>query len=184
VGRERPETEQLPSSLLSVWQTTDGARGVGNAILLDRRLTAFFASRQCSGAAIRAAMDWVVEQARSKSPTIGGFHSPLEKSVLEVLLAADVPVVIVIARSVQRARFPSAWRRALQCGTAAVVSMNSSKQRLTSESAARRNNWVASHATHIVLAHASTAGKLVRQAGQWEREGHRVDFLAGKVPSV
>jgi len=38
--------------------------------------------------AIRAAMNWAVEQARSKCPVISGFHSPLKQSVLQVLLAA------------------------------------------------------------------------------------------------
>ena len=76
----------------------DGIAGVGNMALLEQPLTAFFASRRCSGRAIRAAMDWAVEQARAKTPLIGGFHSPLEQSVLEVMLAAHAPVVIVIAR--------------------------------------------------------------------------------------
>lgn len=73
---------------LSFWSLEGGEQGVGNASLLDHPLTAFSASRQCSGAAIRAAMDWAVEQARSKSPVISGFHSPLEQSVLEVMLTA------------------------------------------------------------------------------------------------
>lgn len=46
--------------------------------LLEQPLTAFFASRRCSGRAILAAMDWAVEQAQARTPLIGGFHSPLE----------------------------------------------------------------------------------------------------------
>lgn len=46
--------------------------------LLEQPLTAFFASHRCSGRAILAAMDWVVEQAQARTPLIGGFHSPLE----------------------------------------------------------------------------------------------------------
>ena len=156
----------------------DGASGVGNIGLFDHPLTAFFASRKCSGAAIRAAMDWAVEQARGRTPIISGFHSPLEQSVLKVLLAADASVVIVISRNLHGARFPSAWQRALQNGTAAIVSISNSKQRLTGASAARRNDWVAKHANHIVLAHASSAGRLMQQATQWEHEGYPISFLA------
>lgn len=47
---------------LSFWSARGGERGIGNASLLDQPLTAFFASRQCSGAAICAAMAWAVEQ--------------------------------------------------------------------------------------------------------------------------
>lgn len=48
--------------LLSLWSLEGGARGVGNPSLLDQPMTAFFASRQCPGATIRAAMAWAIEQ--------------------------------------------------------------------------------------------------------------------------
>ena len=54
--------------LLSYWPLEGGERGVGNASLLDKPLIAFFASRKCSGGAIRAAMAWAVEQARKCAP--------------------------------------------------------------------------------------------------------------------
>lgn len=94
----------LPSALLSFWQSSDDAHGAGNKALLDHPLTAFFASRQCSGAAIRAAMDWAIRQARDRAPIVSGFYSPLEQSVLNVMLAADAPVVMVIARPIRSAR--------------------------------------------------------------------------------
>jgi len=56
--------------------------GRGASGLLNTPLTAFFASRQCPGAAIRAAMDWALQQARAKQVVVSGFHSPLEQSVL------------------------------------------------------------------------------------------------------
>ena len=113
----------IEEQLLSLWPLEGGTRGVGNASLLDKPLTAFFASRQCSGVAIRAAMAWAIEQARSKSPVISGFHSPLEQSVLEVMLTAGTPCVMVIARKLEQAHLPPTWLRALQDGNAAVVSM-------------------------------------------------------------
>jgi hypothetical protein len=58
-------------------------------------MTAFFASRQCPGTAIRAAMDWALNQAREKNVVVSGFHSPLEQSVLKVLMAAHSPAVVV-----------------------------------------------------------------------------------------
>ena len=125
---------------LSFWSLEGGERGVGNASLLNQPLTAFFASRQSSGAAIRAAMDWAVEQARSKSPVISGFHSPLEQSVLKVMLTADAPCVIVIARKLEHTLLPPAWLRALREGNATVVSMEETTRHLTAELAARRND--------------------------------------------
>jgi len=168
----------IEEQLLSFWSLEGGEQGVGNASLLDHPLTAFFASRQCSGAAIRAAMDWAVEQARSKSPVISGFHSPLEQSVLEVMLTAGAPCVMVIARKLEQAHLPPAWLRALREGKAAVVSMENSTQRLTAELAVRRNDWVAEHAARIVVAHASPEGNLMCQEMQWERAGISISHLS------
>ena len=108
---------------LSFWSLEGGEQGLGNVALLDKPLTAFLASRQCPGVAIRAAMNWAVEQARGKHPVISGFHYPLEQSVLEVLLTAKAPCVIFIARKLEEAQLPPAWLQALEQGTAAVIGM-------------------------------------------------------------
>jgi hypothetical protein len=44
---------------LSFWSLEEGEQGLGNAALLDQPLTAFFASRQSPGVAIRETMNWV-----------------------------------------------------------------------------------------------------------------------------
>ena len=167
----------IEEPLLSLWPLEGGEQGVGNASLLDQPLTAFFASRQCPGVAIRLAMAWAIEQACSKSPVISGFHSPLEQSVLEVMLAAGAPCVMVIARKLEQAHLPPAWLRAVQDGMAAIVSMENSTQRLTAELAVSRNDWVAEHAARIVVAHASAGGNLLRQAMQWKNQGRRVELI-------
>ena len=163
-------------SLLSFWRNGEVV-GVGEEALLKYPLTAFFASRRCSGKAIRTTMDWVVEQALNKKPLIGGFHSPLEQSVLEVMLTAHAPVVIVIARRLETARLPAAWCDAVLAGTVAVVSMEDTVQRLTAERAMRRNHWIAAHATQIVVAEASAGGGLATCLAQWKNEGHQVNYL-------
>lgn len=167
----------IEESLLSLWHLEGGTQGVGNASLLDQPLTAFFASRQCPGVAIRLAMAWAIEQARSKNPVISGFHSPLEQSVLEVMLTAGAPCVMVIARKLEQTHLPSTWLSAVQNGTAAIVSAEETTLRLTTELATRRNNWIAEHATKIVVAHASAGGNLLRQVIQWENKGRSVDYL-------
>ncbi|MBI2355571.1 MAG: hypothetical protein HYV06_11215 [Deltaproteobacteria bacterium] len=123
-------------------------------------------------------MAWTIAQARSKCPVISGFHSPLEQSVLEVILTAGAPCVMVIARKLERAHFPPSWLLAIQNGTAAVVSMEDTTRRLTAELAARRNDWVAEHADQIVVAHASAGGSLSQQMAQWERDGRHIKYLS------
>lgn len=167
----------MSKSLLSFWQR-EGFFGVGNAGLLEQPLTAFFASRRCSGRAIRAAMDWAVEQVRVKTPLIGEFHSPLEQSVLEVMLAAHVPAVMVIARKLETAHIPAAWLEAAQTGTIAVVSMEGAQQRLTAELAMC---WIAHHAAHIVVAEAEPGGALEPCVAQWKNEGMIMSVLSDRV---
>lgn len=168
----------IKNSLLSVWFLEGGEHGIGNAELLAEPLTAFFASRQCSGVAIRAAMDWAVDQARSKNPVISGFHSPLEQSVLEVMLTAGAPCVIVIARRLDQAYLPPGWLQAAAAGSAAVVSMDGTTRQLSAEMAERRNEWVARHAARIIIGHVSVGGGLRRQADKWVRDGRGVDYLS------
>ncbi|OIQ72627.1 hypothetical protein GALL_457450 [mine drainage metagenome] len=164
-------------SLLSFWQN-EGFSGTGNAGLLERPLTAFFASRRCSGKAIRLAMNWAVQQATIKTPLIGAFHSPLEQSVLEVMLTAQAPVVVVIARKLQTAKLPARWRVAIEYDNMAVVSMTDQPQRLTSGMAMQRNHWVARHASKIVIAEATTGGSLAECVAQWRDDGVSVNDLA------
>jgi predicted Rossmann fold nucleotide-binding protein DprA/Smf involved in DNA uptake len=167
----------MDDSLLSLWSFEAVVQGLGNSTLLSQPLTAFFASRQCSGVAIRAAMDWAIEQARAKNPVISGFHSPLEQSVLKILLTASSPCVIVVARKFDPKRLPTDWLNAAQQGTFAIVGIENTNQRLTAELAARRNDWIASHAEKIVVA-PSEGGVLQRQALGWGESGLDVKWLA------
>ena len=165
---------------MQTWQKAHAKHsltGTGNANLLDLPMTAFFASRQCPGAAIRAAMDWALQQARAKAVVVSGFHSPLEQSVLKVLIQARSPVVAVLARPVSGAKLPPEWVEPVNQGLMAVVSANLTTTRLTSEVAMARNNLVAQLATTIVAAYASPSGGLASLMVQWQLE--RPQFLDG-----
>lgn len=165
---------------MQVWQITQREMlwtGQGNQALLDKPLTAFFSSRQCPGAAIRAAMDWALEQARRRQPVVSGFHSPLEQSVLKVLLQARCPVVAVLARPVAGARLPPEWAEPLAQERMTVVSAAASTTRLTGERAVERNQLAARLAIDIVVAHASPSGQLSACCDQWRLEGRMVVSL-------
>lgn len=149
-------------------------KGIGARALLDLPLTAFFASRQCPGSAIRAAMDWAIDQAQARKVVISGFHSPLEQSVLQLLLQARSPVVAVLARPVIDAQLKPDWKTAIAAGYMAIVSASTETERLTSKQAAQRNELVAAQAESIVIAHASPGGELARQHQTWVSRGLRV----------
>ncbi|UUZ69836.1 hypothetical protein LP416_11340 [Polaromonas sp. P2-4] len=121
-------------------------------------MTAFLPPCQCPGTAIRTAMDWALEQARAKAVVVSGFHSPLEQSVLNVLIQARSPVVAVLARPAQGAKLPPEWAEPLVQGHLTVMSVATAatrSTRLTGEVATARNNLVVQLATGIVVANAS-----------------------------
>lgn len=175
------EINHLKNQLFADWQAIAGGRhlvGRGQQTLLAAPMSGFFASRQCPGIAIRAAMDWAVAQAKARQVVVSGFHSSLEQSVLDVLLASRAPTVIVLARDATSARFPLAWRGALEQGTLAVVSATAGAPRLTAELAAQRNELVAGLARCCVVAHAAQGGMLASQVSQWQSAGRLVEWLA------
>ncbi|HOB01662.1 MAG TPA: DNA-processing protein DprA [Casimicrobium huifangae] len=155
--------------------------GVGDAGLLAQPLTAFFASRRCPGTAIRAGTDWALARARAGRAVVSGFHSPLEQSVLTLLLQARCPVVAVIARPLANARlgagFDSAWQAALAEQRMAVVTSHTASQRLTETLAVERNDLAALLATRIVIAHAEPGGTLDAAQARWQAAGSAVELL-------
>ena len=155
--------------------------GLGAQHLLDLPLTAFFASRQCPGAAIRAATDWALAQAKVRRVVIGGFHSPLEQSVLHLLLQAKSPVVAVLARPVAGASLKPDWKTAIAEGRMAVVSPFATSQRLTRTLAAQRNESLAHLSDTLVVAHAQPGGDLAQLLASRQHAGQLVDYLAPTI---
>jgi predicted Rossmann fold nucleotide-binding protein DprA/Smf involved in DNA uptake len=149
--------------------------GVGHQALLAMPMTAFLSSRQCPGTVIRTAMDWAFNQAQKKNVVVSGFHSPLEQSVLKVLIAACSPAVVVLARPVGGAKLPPEWADGVAHGTMAVVSAVVTTTRLTDEVATARNRLAAQLANSIVVAHASVGGALEGLCTQWQAQGRLVN---------
>ncbi len=153
--------------------------GVGGRGLLEGQLTAFFASRQCPGTAILAATDWALLQARTRCTVIGGFHSPLERSVLRLLMEAGSSVVVVLARPVAEASLNSSWRSAIDSGRMAIISSSARAQRLTVQAALDRNEVAARLADRIIVGHAGADGGLARQCACWLGDGLMVRSIDG-----
>lgn len=176
--------QELESSVVicsrQLWRQRAGGlevTGRGPASLLEQPLTAFFASRECTGWAIRAGLEWALLQARSSNPIVSGFQSPLERSVLELLLEARSPTVLVLARPVESARLPARWSVALDRQHLVMISAQGESRRLDREQASARNEVVAMLANNIVIAHAAPGGGLEAQANAWGDSGKSVHFL-------
>lgn len=78
----------------------------GNLALLDRPKVAFFASRVVSPTVEEQALSWAEACCATDSVVIGGFQSPLEKSVFELLLRARHPAIWALGRALYRRYTP------------------------------------------------------------------------------
>lgn len=133
-----------------------------------REPIAFFCSKACPGDIILKAQDWANAREPDSAPVIGGFHTPIERDVLRILLRRSAPVTIVLARTAQGYRMPPAVKAAVSAGTAQIVSRFPATQtRTTAVTAEARNRHILTLCGTVLFAHASPGGKtevLAREA--------------------
>lgn len=132
----------------------------GNAALLAGQPIAFFCSQSCPGDVILKAQDWANARGADDAPVISGFHTPVERDVLRILLRGGAPVIQVLARALEGARLPAAFRNAEKAGRALIVSPFAATVRQTTAcTAEQRNRYILTRAAAVLFAHASLGGK-------------------------
>lgn len=157
---------------------------VGPVSLLASRKTAIFCSASTPGDAILRAHDTARRLRDEEATVISGFHSPIEKDFLRILLRGKQSIIACPARSLDGMRIPPECRSAFEAGRMLFLSpFDESPQRVTRDSAARRNEVVAALADDIVFAHIDPKGELAKLhelVAEW-----RVPFriLVGSRPS-
>lgn len=122
----------------------------GNKELLNQPLVAFFASRNSPSEALILAQQWAYEISRTNKVVISGFHSPIERAVLDVLLANNRPVIITLGRSLYR-RIPPKLQLIFDKGNLLFISFRNHKRANLNNSQLR--NWAtADLAQEVVFA--------------------------------
>jgi len=116
----------------------------------------------------------------SSSVIVGGFHSPMERECLNVLLAGRTCLVICPPRGIGRIRVPAAWRPLIDAGRIALVSAIEPELRRSTEAlAARRNALVASLVESVLVVHASAGGATEKLAKDIVRHGKKLITFGG-----
>lgn len=158
-----------PRSLVRAIASVDAVLDLvimGDATALGLPLLGLFSSVRCPGDAILRAYDFARELRDAEVPVVGGFHSPMEKECLDLLLRGRQPVVVCLARSLVGMRVPAVWRPAIAEGRLTVVSgFDDRHRRVTAELAARRNALVAAMSAALLVVHAAPGGQVERLAG-------------------
>jgi predicted Rossmann fold nucleotide-binding protein DprA/Smf involved in DNA uptake len=138
------------------------------------RRTALFCSAHTPGDAILRAHD-AARRLRNEGVTvISGFHSPIEKECLRILLRGKQPIIVCPARAIEAMRMSTECRAAYDAGRLLFLSpFTKQPKRVTKESAVRRNEIVAALADEVFIAHVTPGGQTDRMANMLRRWGVR-----------
>ena len=143
---------------------------LGNVGLLDRPKTALFGSARCLGSAILRAYDQAAHWRDTGRCVISGFHSPVEKECLRILLRGTSPVIVCPARSLPK-RIPPDWQTHLAENRMLILSIFPPQEtHITTALAIRRNEFVAALADEAWFAHVTDdgqIGRLIQRMRQW-----------------
>jgi len=143
---------------------------IGNLEVLAGHKLGLFCSVRCPGDAILAAYN-AARKLRDEGVTVvSGFHSPVEKECLRILLRGRQPIIICLARAVEKIRLPLDWRRALETGRLLLLSpFEKRPRRPTTESSHQRNELVAALSDEVLIIHADAGGSIERISKLFER---------------
>lgn len=148
---------------------------LGNLDLLALPKTALFCSARSPGDVILRTYDQAAKWRDAGRCIISGFHSPVEKECLRILLRGTPPLIVCPARSLPR-RVPPDWKQPLVEGRMLILScFSESEHRVTTDLATRRNELVAALADEIWIAH-------ITPGGQMDRLSQRLSMERGRTP--
>lgn len=145
---------------------------IGPAPLLADRKIALFCSARTPGAAILRAHDAARRMRDEGATVISGFHSPIEKECLKILLRGKQPIIICPGRAIESMRIPADCHAAFEAGRILFLSpFTKQPKRVTKESALRRNEVVAALADEAYIAHFVSGGKtdqIAKKLTEWK----------------
>ena len=140
-----------------------GVTAIGDQRHLHRPSLGLISSVKCPGNVILDTYDLARVLRDSGVPTVSGFHSPMEKECLDLLLRGTQPIIICPARGLAGMRIPAAWKAPLNDGRLLMLSpFRPDFRRLTKDVAQRRNEFVAAVAATVFIAYAAPRSRTLR----------------------
>jgi predicted Rossmann fold nucleotide-binding protein DprA/Smf involved in DNA uptake len=162
----------------------DSVTAMGNLQILNRRKLAIFCSAVCPDELTRQTQDLMQKLLETGVTAIGGFHSPVERECLRILLGGTQPIILSPARSLDRLRIRSEYREPLDQGRLLFLSFfRSHRHRSDVEMALRRNRFVAALGDRILILHAepsSNTERLCRELIGWQKPVYTIDSEANQ----
>lgn len=148
-------------------------RAMGNLDILKQKKLALFCSVRCPGDIIIQAYDCIKVLRDAKITVMSGFHSPVEKECLKILLRGKQPIIVCPARSLENMRIRAELKKPLDDGRLLFLSpFQPGENRISSGRASVRNHFTAAVADAALVAYATPGGSLEKLC--------RVEFLHEK----
>ncbi|HEA69604.1 MAG TPA: hypothetical protein ENI07_22750 [Desulfobacterales bacterium] len=133
---------------------------IGNLDILRKNPTALFCSAKCPGDLIVKTYD-IAQILRDAGITvISGFHSPMERECLTILLRGSQPVIICPARSINNMRINREYKKPLKDERLLFLSpFDENQRRISAKRSHYRNLFVAALSAAVFVIHAGTGSK-------------------------
>jgi predicted Rossmann fold nucleotide-binding protein DprA/Smf involved in DNA uptake len=112
---------------------------------------------------------------------VSGFHSPVEKECLRVLLRSEHPVIVCPARTIESMRVSKQWDELITNEKMLLLSpFERGQNRITERSSVRRNLFVAALAEKVWIPHVSPESKTEKLTQKIEGWGTLIDLMDEK----
>jgi len=151
---------------------------LGSFGILGKPALALFCSVKCPGSLILQTYDLACALRDAGMTVISGFHSPMEKECLRLLLRGKQPVIVCPAHCLPK-RLPAEWKQPLADGRMLLLSpFNERQARITAEQAPFRNRFVAALANEVFIGYAAPDSKtaaFTREIGSWGKSLFTLD---------
>lgn len=133
---------------------------IGNPKILQGQMLGLFCSVRCPGDLILRTYDLARALRDAGVPIISGFHTPIEKDCLDLLLRGGQPVVICPARDIGNMRLGKDLKAGIGEGRILILSpFEGMRRRPTAQVSERRNQFVGALAAAAFVAYADPGGK-------------------------
>jgi predicted Rossmann fold nucleotide-binding protein DprA/Smf involved in DNA uptake len=139
---------------------------IGNVHLVNKRKQGLLCSRKCPADKILEAFDlFKLWAANPETTIVSGFHSPVEKECLRLLLKGKANIILSPARQIETMQLSKDWKTAPDEGRMLILSPFIEK-RADARTIDRRNHFVADLSDTLYIPYATPGGNLEQFKGE------------------
>jgi predicted Rossmann fold nucleotide-binding protein DprA/Smf involved in DNA uptake len=172
--RVLPGTNDYPASLSSCGIEVP-LHLIGEPGLLRLPAMALFCSVKCPGSVVTKTYEAMQRLKLQDRVITGGFHSPMERTCLDILMRGRVKLILCPARGIRRLRIRPEWRALISDNRLLVISpFNDQVRRSTIHLACARNRLVAAMAESLLIPFAARKSRTEQFAVEMISNGKTV----------